>query len=142
MQFRNTDKSRGIMALEITPLIDIVFLLLIFFLLTATYVKNPNFDISLPKASVNQVLRNKKDLTIAIRSSGEIQYDNQEVSRQKLEGILAAEYAQGQDSIVVIRADEDAKHGRVVEVMDLAKKVGFNSLAIAIQSTPVLEEGE
>ena len=142
MEFRNTEKARGIMALEITPLIDVVFLLLIFFLLTATYVKNPNFDISLPKASVNQVIRNKKDLTIAIRSSGEIQYDNREVSQQKLEGILTAEYAQDQDSIVVIRADRDAKHGRVVEVMDLAKKIGFSNLAIAIQFASVQEEGE
>lgn len=134
MNFRRERRSRGIMALEVTPLVDIVFLLLIFFLLTATYVKNPNLDINLPKASINQVTSHKRDITIAIRKDGELRYENQEVAPEKLEGILRAEFAEDQESIVVIRADEGTRHGRVVEVMDLAKRVGFAKLAIAIRA--------
>lgn len=136
MNFRDGRKSRGTVVLEVTPLVDIVFLLLIFFLLTATYVKNPNLDISLPKASLNQVTNQKKDITVAIKTDGEVRYDNQDVSMEQLEGILRAEYAENEDSIVVIQADKASKHGRVVEVMDLAKKVGFAKLAIAIQASP------
>ncbi len=120
--------------LEITPLVDIVFLLLIFFLLTATYVKNPNLDISLPKASLNQVTSHKKDLAIAVKADGEIRYENKDISIEQLEGILRAEYAENEDAIIVIRADKEARHGRVVEVMDLGKKIGFAKLAIAIQA--------
>jgi biopolymer transport protein ExbD len=134
MNFRSEHRRRGIGSLEITPLVDVVFLLLIFFLLTATYVKNPNLDINLPKASINQVTSQRQDVTIAINGKGELRYDGQEVSIGKLEGILRAEYAEKEDTIVVINADKTAKHGRVVEVMDLAKKVGFGKLAIAVQS--------
>lgn len=134
MNFRRDRSSRIIAALEVTPLVDIVFLLLIFFLLTATYVKNPNLDINLPKASLNQVTSRERDITIGITKQGEIRYDNQEISVEKLEGILRAEYAERSDSIVVIRADEGSRHGRVVEVMDMAKRVGFARLAIATQA--------
>jgi biopolymer transport protein ExbD len=134
MNFKRERRRRGIVALEVTPLVDIVFLLLIFFLLTATYVKNPNLDINLPKASINQVTSHKRDITIAIRKDGELRYDNQEVAPEKLEGILRAEFAEDQESIVVIRADEGTRHGKVVEVMDLAKRVGFAKLAIAIRA--------
>lgn len=134
MDFRGNRQAKRTVALEITPLVDVVFLLLIFFLLTATYVKNPNLDISLPKASLSQVTSHNKDIAIAIKKDGEVQYENQEVSLDRLEGILAAAFSENQDAIVVIRADRDAKHGRVVEVMDLAKKIGFSKLAIAIQA--------
>ncbi len=142
MNFRSKSGSKGIAALEITPLVDIVFLLLIFFLLTATYVQNPNLDISLPKASVDQVTNHQKDFTIAIKEDGELRYNNVVVSLERLEGILTSEYAQGEDSVVVVRADEGARHGRVVEVMDLAKRIGFGKLAIAIKARTTSPEVE
>ena len=142
MNFRSKSGSKGIAALEITPLVDIVFLLLIFFLLTATYVQNPNLDISLPKASVDQVTNHQKDFTIAIKENGELRYNNVVVSLERLEGILTSEYAQGEDSVVVVRADEGARHGRVVEVMDLAKRIGFGKLAIAIKARTTSSEVE
>jgi biopolymer transport protein ExbD len=134
MKFRKERGTRVITALEVTPLVDIVFLLLIFFLLTATYVKNPNLDINLPKASINQVTSRERDITIAITKKGELRFENQEISAEKLEGILRAEYAEHSDSFIVIRADEGSRHGRVVEVMDLAKRIGFDRLAIATQA--------
>ncbi len=134
MNFRGGRKARGTVVLEVTPLVDIVFLLLIFFLLTATYVKNPNLDISLPKASLDQVTSHKKDISVAVKKDGELRYDNRDISMKQLEGILLAEYSENEDAIIVIRADKKSQHGRVVEVMDLAKKVGFSKLAIAIQA--------
>ena len=52
----------------------------------------------------------------------------------QLEGILRAEYSDNDETIVIVRADKDARHGKVVDVMDLAKRIGFNKLAIAIQA--------
>jgi biopolymer transport protein ExbD len=134
MNFRKDRGRRNIGALEVTPLVDVVFLLLIFFLLTATYVKNPNLDINLPKASLNQALSDKRDVTVAIKADGELRYDNTEISVESLEGVLRARFAEDQDVVVVIRADEGTRHGRVVEVMDLAKRVGFAKLAVAVQA--------
>jgi len=135
MNFTSNRKTKGIGALEVTTLVDIVFLLLIFFLLTATYVKNPNLDINLPKASSNQTTSHQKELTVAIKKDGEIRYENEQISMEKLNGILSARFSEDKSTIVVVRADEGAKHGRVVQVMDAAKKVGFEKLAIAIQSS-------
>jgi len=134
MNFKKDNSSRKITALEVTPLVDIVFLLLIFFLLTATYVKNPNLDINLPKASLDQSSGHKKDLVIAIKENGDLRYDNQDIEIDKLKGILTARFAENQETIVVIRADEGSKHGKVVEVMDLAKQIGFAKLAIAVKA--------
>ena len=136
MNFRSDKKSRALLTLEVTPLVDIVFLLLIFFLLTATYTRNPNIDINLPKASSKSVQNQAKDVLVAIRQNGEILYDNRVLSIDDLEGVFSARYADDKDLVVVVRADKGAKHGRVVEVMDLAKKVGFSKLAIAIQNKP------
>ena len=134
MNFRGAQTKRGLAVIELTPLVDVVFLLLIFFLLTATYVQNPNIDINLPKSSLSQVTNEQKDIAIAITKDGDIRYENQDVSIKKLEGILAAEYSENKNSVIVIQADTDSKHGTVVEVMDLAKTIGFEKLAIAIQA--------
>ena len=134
MKFTGERKSRGAVVLEVTPLVDIVFLLLIFFLLTATYVKNPHLDVNLPEASLNQATSHKKDLDIVIREDGELRYDNKNVSINQLEGILRAEFANNNEAIIVVRADKGSRHGKVVDVMDLAKKIGFNKLAIAIRA--------
>ncbi len=134
MNFGSSRKSKGSVVLEVTPLVDVVFLLLIFFLLTATYVKNPHLDINLPKASLNQVSSHKKDIEVLIREDGELRYDNKNVSLEQLEGILRAEYSENDETIVIVRADKDSRHGKVVDVMDLAKRIGFNKLAIAIRA--------
>lgn len=134
MNFRNNRSNRNMVVLEVTPLVDIVFLLLIFFLLTATYVKNPYLDINLPEASLNKVANHKKDIDIGVAEDGELKFNNQNVSIDKLESLLRAEYAENTEAVVVIRADKASTHGRVVNVMDLAKRIGFNKLAIAIQA--------
>ncbi len=134
MNFRTGQRHRGGAVLEIAPLVDIVFILLIFFLLTATYVKNPHLDINLPQASLNKSADNKKDLEIGIKDDGELRYDNKKVTLEELEGILRAEYAASNESVVVIRADKSSKHGRVVDIMDLAKRIGFEKLAIAVRA--------
>lgn len=133
MNFR-PQRHRGNAVLEMTSMVDIVFILLLFFLLTATYVKNPNIDINLPEASLNKSAENKKDLDISIKDNGEIRYDNKITTIEALEKILVSEYAKNKESVVVIRADKSSTHGRVVDVMDLAKRIGFEKLAIAVQA--------
>lgn len=135
MNFRPGHSRRGAAVLELTPLVDIIFQLLLFFLLTATYVKNPTFDINLPKAGSKATATRDKDIVIDVRKDGEVRYGSQEMSMDGLEGVLTAEYASNQDAVVVIRADRASEHGRVVEIMDLAKKIGFSRLAIATRAS-------
>ncbi|MCK9522364.1 MAG: biopolymer transporter ExbD [Proteobacteria bacterium] len=140
MNFRGSRKTRTPAALEITPLVDVVFLLLIFFLLTATYTKNPNLDINLPKASPQELFNKTKDVSVGIMENGTIKYENRVVDIADLEKHLHARLREdGADAVVIIKADKGAKHGAVVEVMDVSKKVGFNKLAIAVDATSSLE---
>ncbi len=124
---------RGQLVLELTPLVDVIFQLLIFFLLTATFVKNPNFEINLPKASSKLTTNVKKDLTVVVTSDGRYKYESEEVDDEELETIFEKEFENNPSAIILIRADTDSRHGKVVEVMDLAKKVGFTRLGIAVR---------
>jgi len=136
MNFGKSRRGAVGVALDLTPLIDVVFQLLIFFMLTATFVKNPSLDINLPRAATEKMNPSRDSLTIAVRSDGNLRLDNRDVKLPELEGVLRATYAEKADTVIVVRADRDSRHGRVVEVMDLAKRVGFSRLAVAVQSGP------
>ncbi|MCU0662176.1 MAG: biopolymer transporter ExbD [Myxococcota bacterium] len=139
MNFQANRARRGAAVIELTPLVDIIFQLLLFFLITATYTKNPTLDINLPKAGSKSMGTHDKDIMLDVRRDGEVSYENQNLSMDALEGLLTAQYASNQDAVVVIRADQASQHGRVVELMDLAKKVGFTRLAIATRAAGSVE---
>ena len=136
MNFSTRKKNRAIATLEVTPLVDVVFLLLIFFLLTATYVKNPNIDIDLPKASPQELFPKDKDVTVAVKKDGTIRVDKETYTMKALEKYLREQLKKsGKNAVVIVNADKGARHGRVVSIMDLAKKVGYGRLAIAVHSS-------
>ena len=119
--------------IEVTPIVDIVFQLLIFFLLTATFVKNPNFDINLPEASSKLTSNVKEDIRIVLLKDGTLKYDNKPVKSSQIKEILEERFKTDPTAIVLIQADRETKHGKVVEVMDMAKMVGFSRLGIAVE---------
>ena len=134
MDFNSSEqKDRGLV-LEITPLVDVVFLLLIFFLLTATFVRNPNIPINLPQASVQQASPTKRDVMVGITAEGELRYEGRPVSLDQLRAEMRHLFAREPEAMVLIQADRRARHGKVVQVMDLAKQVGFERLGIAIET--------
>lgn len=136
MKFNSDKKNRAIASLEVTPLVDVVFLLLIFFLLTATYVKNPNIDIDLPKASSQELFPKDKDVTVAVKKDGTLKVENENMSLSALETYLKKRLSKtGKETVVIVKADKGARHGKVVTVMDMAKRVGYSKLAIAVDAS-------
>ena len=135
MNFRTKKglSSKTQVVIEVTPLVDIVFQLLIFFLLTATFVKNPNFDINLPEASSKLTSNVKEDIRIVLLKDGTIKYDNKPVKPSQIKEILEERFKTDPTAIVLIQADRETRHGKVVEVMDMAKMVGFSRLGIAVE---------
>jgi biopolymer transport protein ExbD/biopolymer transport protein TolR len=133
MNFDHRSGKRGQLVLELTPLVDVIFQLLIFFLLTATFVKNPNFEINLPQASSKLTTNVKKDITVVVTADGTVQFDAEDVDDDELEEILKEQFETNPNAIILIRADTESRHGKVVEVMDLAKKIGFTRLGIAVR---------
>lgn len=121
---------------NMTPLIDVVFNLLIFFLITTTFVQNPGIEVDLPKASDAPVQPNAESVIIAVTEDGRIIHEGRVVASDELREKLELRHEQRSDAMVIVQADAKTDHGRVVEVMDIARQVGFRQLAIATESEP------
>jgi biopolymer transport protein ExbD len=119
--------------LGLAPLIDIVFLLLIFFMVTSHFDIASGLHIQLPE--VAQRLFNQKDnqLRLVIDKSGRMFLDGKRLDLKTLEKKL--EKAVNEKDVVhlVLQADKDVRHGAVIQAMDVAKSVGINSIIIAAQ---------
>jgi biopolymer transport protein ExbD len=128
MQLSNGRPRR--VTLDLTPLIDVVLMLVIFFMLTTTFVLSPGVQVDLPQGSSLQQPR-ESDAIITITKDGAVYFQDAQVSLETLQAVLQRAKAQQPRLRVVIKADTLVQHGRVVEVMDMAKLVGIERLAIA-----------
>ncbi|MCS7181436.1 MAG: biopolymer transporter ExbD [bacterium] len=116
--------------INLTPLVDVVFQLIIFFMLSSSFIMQPGIKIKLPKAETTDVIK-EKEIFINITEEGTIYFKGKRVSLPQLEKVLKEEIKNKKDLILVVKADKDAKHGIVVNVMDKAKISGIERIAIA-----------
>jgi len=123
--------DEGDTRIDLTPLVDTVFLLLIFFMLSSAFVITPGIKVELPKAAYERVFREKKEIRVSITRKNRIYVDRKRVNLKELEKIFRERAKRAPQTMVIIRADSRALHGKVVEVMDLAKSAGLSKLAIA-----------
>jgi biopolymer transport protein ExbD len=138
MQFRRPRKEDA--RIEITPLVDMVLLLLIFFMLSTTFIVTPGIKVNLPKASAEKVSREQKEVRLIITEDNRVFLEKTVVTMNELERKLRGVAQKNPQTLVIIQADAKALHGKVVEVMDVAKTSGLNRLAIATK--PREEAGE
>jgi biopolymer transport protein ExbD len=117
-------------AVDMTPMLDIVFIMLIFFIVTTSFVKEAGIEVNKPKAAQ---ATNKKNanIFIAIRGNGEIWMDKRQVDVERVSANIERLLAEQPTEIVIIQADKDAKHGVVVKVMDQIKATGDLKISIA-----------
>jgi biopolymer transport protein ExbD len=132
MNFRKRGR-RPATQIDLTPLIDVVFQLLIFFLITTTFVQNPGIEVDLPKATTAQVAQDGEQVIVGVTKDGRYVHQGRAVSDDELEEALKARMPTSPDRapVMVIQADEGTPHGKVVHVMDLARRLGYGQLAIA-----------
>lgn len=120
---------------NLTPLIDIVFLLLVFFMLTAHFVKDQSLDIALPEANSASNQQDQGSLEITINNNGEISIDNKTIAAGQLNEVLQQILQGRSNKQVILRGDKNSKLDLTVKVMDAARKAGAESLDI-ITSQP------
>jgi len=118
---------------DVTPLIDIIFQLVLFFMVSTTFVSAPGIEVDLPRSSSDTVLRDTDDLNIWVSSDGAVYVDEEPVDYQGLKAALADAARSNPSTLIVIKADKDVGHGRVVAVMDAARSRGLTQLAIATE---------
>ena len=131
MEFEGLQRNRKIPSL--TPLIDIVFLLLVFFMLTAHFVKDEVLDITLPEADSATTLDNDDALEIVLDNSGHILIKQKHIAISELDNVLQQMLMGRKNKKVILRGDKIAELGLTVKVMDAARKAGASSLDIITQ---------
>ena len=120
--------------LNLTSLIDVLFLLVIFFSVSATFRVQPGLSVNLPRARSERIAEDKKTMRAVLLSTGGIFFDNEKVDRADLFDVLRQRQRRSRVSLFVLEADADARHGQVVELMDAARRAGIPRLAIATRS--------
>ena len=134
MRFRRQGKMDN--GLNLTPLIDVVFLLLIFFMVTTTFSKETGLMIKLPEASGMPVVEMPDMLDLVISSDGDYSLNGKGLINREIGTIMAAlnDASAGDISVpLIITADANSSHQSVITALDAASKRGFNTLHIATQ---------
>jgi len=130
MEFERGKRIR--IHLDIAPLIDIVLLLLVFFMLTANFIMQPGIKITLPKAKASKP-QEEENIIVFITEGNEIYLNDRKISIKELKDALEEKLETTQKKTVVLKADEKINLGLAVRVMDIAKQAKAEGLVISTQ---------
>ncbi|MED5324080.1 MAG: biopolymer transporter ExbD [Pseudomonadota bacterium] len=117
---------------DITPMLDIVFIMLIFFIVTATFVKESGIDVTRPDAET-AIKQNRVAILIAIRDNNEIWINRRKVDLASVRANVEKLHAENPQGGAVIQADRQAETGVLVEIMDQVRLAGVDAISIAAE---------
>jgi biopolymer transport protein ExbD len=116
--------------INMTPMLDVVFIMLIFFIVTASFVKESGIDVNRPDASTATV-KERGNILIAITASDQIWIDRRQVDIRAVRANIERLKAENPQGSVVIQADKNSKNGLLVQVMDASRQAGVFNVSIA-----------
>lgn len=117
-------------AIDMTPMLDIVFIMLIFFIVTTVFVKEAGVNVNKPNGSL-AVMPKNANIFIAITEDGDVWIDKRQVETDLVRSNLERLMAEQPSDVIIIQADKEAEHGLVIEVMDQIKAAGIDRISIA-----------
>lgn len=124
--------------INLIPFIDVLLVVLIFLMLSTTYSKFTEMQLTLPVADTDAQRDYPKEVLVTVTSDGDYAVNKVPVSERNLEGLAGAmlkEAKAGKESVVVISADASAKHQAVITVMEAARRSGLTQITFATQSS-------
>jgi biopolymer transport protein ExbD len=130
--FDNAASQEEESEINITPMLDVVFIMLIFFIVTASFVKEAGIDVNRPDAET-AVRQERANILIAISENNEIWIDQRQVDPRALRANIERLRAENPEGSVVIQADKKSVTETLVTVMDSARQAGVYNVAIAAQ---------
>jgi biopolymer transport protein ExbD len=125
---REEDESE----INLTPMLDVTFIMLIFFIVTASFVKEAGVDVKRPGA-VTAETKGRASIFIAITEDGDIWIDRRLVDARAVQANIERLLAENPKGSVIIQADKNSKNGLLVQVMDAAKLAGVEDISIAAE---------
>lgn len=119
--------------IDITPMLDVVFIMLIFFIVTASFVKESGIEVNRPDASTSTA-KPRANILIAINEGGDIWINKRQVQESQVRANIERLHAENPQGTVVVQADEEAKTKTLVAVMDAARAAGVYDVSLATES--------
>lgn len=130
MSRRRYGSNDGEAEVDMTPMLDVVFIMLIFFIVTTSFVREAGIDVQRPSAASTQT-KEGTPILIAIADNGGVWIDQRQVDIRALRAHIERLRAENPEAIVVIQADEISQTGLLVQVMDQARLAGIETISIA-----------
>ena len=119
--------------IDMTPMLDVVFIMLIFFIVTTSFVRESGLEVDRPSAAT-ATEQTKEGIFVAIKDTGEIYIDSKQVDQQRVRASLERLIASQGEVGLVIQADKETRHGVVVKVMDAAREAGIKQISVAAEA--------
>lgn len=116
--------------INLTPMLDVTFIMLIFFIVTASFVKESGIDVNRPAAATAE-RKERGNILVAITEQGQVWMDKRPVDIRAVRANIERMHAENPQGSVVIQADKNSKNGLLVEVMDAARAAGVYNVSIA-----------
>jgi len=136
MDIREYRKRRkGMLKLDATPMTDVIFLLLIFFMISSSFMVQTGIKVNLPR-SLSRDMQTDDKVVLSISADGSMYLNKEIIKPGMLEDELRTVFLQRDDKTLIVRADESVRHGLVVSVMDTARQNGVERLSIATELKP------
>ncbi len=129
---RRRDRRDSAPEINLTPMIDMVFILLIFFLVASSFVKEAGIEVNRPVAQTAQT-QGRGTIRIALSETGEIWMERRSIDVRAVRANVERMLAESPEASVVVLADETAHTGLLVQVMDQVRLAGVNDIAVAAQ---------
>ncbi len=127
------EKTPKKLLINITPLVDVLFILIIFFVVTSTFIEQPGVKLELPKATTARPEKVEKAV-LTITRDQKLFFKGEAISLDALPERIQQAMAQSADHSLIINADEHVEHGFVIQVMDIARQNGVQKVVIATKA--------
>ena len=129
-------RNTAIVGINITPMVDVMLVLLVILMVSANWIVKKQIKIELPKAATGESGGGKSQgpMTILVQKDGGLFVDGAAVTAAELNARLVAAASKDKEATVIISADKEANHGKVVEVMDAARGAGLRKFAITVDT--------
>ena len=130
--YHDDEDTPMIVDINVTPLVDIMLVLLIIFMVTATFIVQPGLPVQLPKAATGEET-GPSTLEVQVDKSGALSIDGRRMNEDEMRQALATAIAEKPDLQAIIAADREVSHGDVVHVMDLMRQSGVHKFALSVE---------
>ena len=130
--FSHASQADDEQEINITPMLDVVFIMLIFFIVTASFVKESGIEVDRPSA-VTAVVKEKGNILVAVTETGEIWINRRQVDPRAVRANIERLHAENPQGSVVIQADKNSTIEMLIHVMDAARQAGVYNISIAAE---------